>query len=786
MEKARSRGEVVRRNAWWWFLVAGALVDASYFIKSSPVRYLVSAILSAAAAVAILVGVRWHRPRPAVSWYLLAVGTGLFAVADTIFGALQIAGTMVPVPSVADLFYLAGYLLFIAGLIVLGSARSTDRRWIPLLDAGIITLGMATLTWALVVKPYLRSETSALPLTVSLAYPVLDLLLLYMAARLVLTSGVRSPALALFTAWVIATLAADALYYSTLAASGTPVAAEVADGLWNGAYVCLGAAALHPSLADTTRVAPPPGEEKLSPARMWVLILLTLLGPALVVANIGDVREQPLHAAVICGIVAALTLLLMVRIMLLARFAENQADRAKVRARMAEQALQEQTQLQKQLSHQAFHDRLTGLANRTLFSERLEEALGRASTSGNTVLLVIDLDHFKDINDSLGHPVGDELLITVGHRLLGAARRQDTVARMGGDEFAILAEDLRDTPAERYATRFLERFKAPFALSGHRSVFVTASIGIVAINEPMSFKDALRDADIALYVAKNRGRNRAVLFESAMSLAQQNHARIAQELRYALTRNEFAVRYQSVVDLSTTEVVGVEALLRWQQPGRAHTPPELFIPIAEETGLIIPIGAWVLRQACAQGRRWHDTVPARRPLSVAVNVSGRQLKDNRFPETVRQVLSETGFPATSLVLEITESTLVADAETASAHIRALRDLGVRISIDDFGTGYSSLSYLRDLPVDIVKIDQSFVLGGAAVDNSLIQAILHLGYALDLDTIAEGIETPHQAKRLRALGCPYGQGFYYSRPMSPNALEAYLATQAALTLSDTNP
>jgi len=785
MEEARGRGEIVRRNAWWWFLVAGALVDASYFVKSSPVRYLVSAILSAAATAAIVVGVRWYRPRPAVSWYLFAVGTGFFAVADTIFGALQIAGTLVPVPSLADVFYLAGYVLFIAGLIVLGSRRGTARRWVPLLDAGIITLGMGTVTWAFVVIPYLRSDLAALPLSVSLAYPVLDLLLLYMAVRLVLTSGVRSPALGLFTAWVAGTLVADGLYYSTLAASGTPIAAEVSDGLWNGAYVCLGAAALHPSLARTTRLAPP-GEERLSFSRMCVLILLTLLGPALVVANIGDVRDQPQHASVISGIVATLILLLMVRIMLLARFAESQADKARIRARMAEQALREHTELQKQLSHQAFHDALTGLANRTLFSERLEEALSRTPATGHTVLLVIDLDHFKDINDSLGHPVGDELLITVGHRLLGAARRQDVVARMGGDEFAILAEDLRDFSAEKYAQRFLERFKGPFALSGHRSVFVTASIGMVAIDEPTSFKDALRDADIALYVAKNRGRNRAVRFESDMSRAQQSHARIAQDLRYALSRQELAVHYQSVVDLSTTEVIGVEALLRWQQPGRAYTPPELFIPIAEETGLIVPIGAWVLREACRQGRRWHDTVPGRLPLSVAVNVSGRQLKDNRFPETVRQVLAETGFPATSLVLEITESTLVADAEAASAHIRALRGLGVRISIDDFGTGYSSLAYLRDLPVDIVKIDQSFVLKGAAeVDNSLIQAILHLGYALDLDTIAEGIETPHQAKRLRALGCSYGQGFYYSRPLPPKALEAYLNTQARLTLTEPN-
>ncbi len=400
---------------------------------------------------------------------------------------------------------------------------------------------------------------------------------------------------------------------------------------------------------------------------------------------------------------------------------------------------------------------------------------------------MIDLDGFKDINDSLGHPVGDELLVTVGHRLLGAARRSDTVARMGGDEFAILAEDLKEIPAETYAQRFLERFREPFALSGHRSVFVTASIGVVAITEPTTFHDAVRNADIALYAAKEHGRNRAELFEPTMSLGRQSRARIAQDLRYALPRNELTVHYQPVVHLPTAQVTGVEALLRWQRGGRSPTPPEVFVPIAEETGLIRPIGAWVLREACRHGRHWHDTVPKAEALSVAVNVSGRQLEDHRFADTVRHVLHETGFPPAFLVLEITESTLVTDAETTSAHIRALRDLGVRISIDDFGTGYSSLAYLRDLPADIVKIDQSFVLrGGGDVDTSLIQAILQVGHALHLDVIAEGIETPHQAQRLHSLGCPHGQGFYYSPPLAPKALEAYLTTQAILTPTSPHP
>ncbi|MGW7464009.1 EAL domain-containing protein [Streptomyces xantholiticus] len=783
MQEAQSKQ--LRRHAWWWFLAAGALVIIVFLVVTAPVRHLFSPVLAACATVMILVGVRWHRPRPSRSWYLFAAGMGLFTVADATFGAFQVAGTPVPFPTPADVLYLAAYPCFAAGLISLMAAWGSGVRWGAVLDAGIITLGMSTLAWAFIVMPYLRSHLSDLPLAVSLAYPLADLLLLGMATKLVFVSGIRLPAFGLFTLWVGATLVADALYYSTLATTGAPIAADVSYALWMASYLLLGAGALHPSMAGTTRLVSH-GQERLSPARMTVLTLPALLGPALLIGDVGGLRGQPMDAVAIASIVAALTVLLVVRIMLLARFAEAQADQARARARMAEDALGRQTSLQQQLTHQAFHDPLTGLPNRGLFFEQLEHALRRPAAAQTTVLLLIDLDRFKDVNDSLGHPVGDELLITVGHRLLGAARRNDTVARMGGDEFAVLAEDLKETPAETYAQRFLDRFKEPFALSGPRSVFITASIGVVATG-PTTFHDALRDADIALYAAKERGRNRAELFEPAMSLAQQSHARIAQDLRHALPRNELTVHYQPVIHLPTGQVTGVEALLRWERGGRSPTPPEVFVPVAEETSLIRPIGAWVLREACRHGRHWHESVPKAGALSVAVNVSGRQLKDHSFLDTVRQVLNETGFPPASLVLEITESTLVTDAETTSAHIRALRDLGVRISIDDFGTGYSSLAYLRDLPADIVKIDQSFVLqGGSHANTSLVQAILRIGHALDLDVIAEGIETPHQAERLHSLGCPHGQGFYYAPPMAPQALEAYLTTQAILTPSSPHP
>ncbi|MFC9244780.1 putative bifunctional diguanylate cyclase/phosphodiesterase [Streptomyces sp. NPDC057136] len=775
MDELHGRVRAGRQTAWTLYLAAGAGAIVAYLLISVPVRHLVSPLLAASATAVMLVGIRRNRPHPAAPWYLFTAGMGLYTAADVLFGLFQFQGTLVPFPSAADVLYLAAYPFFTAGLITLTRVQSRRLRWAGLLDAGIITLGAATLAWAFIIAPYLGSRLSPLPLAVSLAYPVADLVLLCMATRLVLTTGTRTPSFLLVTAWLGATLSADALYYSTLATTGAPIAPEVSYTTWMASYLFMGAAALHPSLVRTAELVE--GRQTALPGtRLVLLILLAIMGPVLVIVDAGDVRDQAIHVAVISGIVACLTLLLVLRVGLLAQYAQGQAGQARTRAEALERSLREQRSLQNQLSHQAFHDPLTGLSNRTLLSERLEHVLSRPSAVGTTGLLLIDLDRFKDINDSLGHPVGDEVLIAVGHRLLGGVRRQDTVARLGGDEFAVLVEELRSDAVCDYAQRLLDRFKDPFALSGDRSVYVTASIGIVAINEAISPSESLRAADLALYVAKEQGRNRAVLFEPSMSIAQRDQTRIAQDLRYVLTRNELTVYYQPVVELDTGETTGAEALIRWEPRGRAPIPPEHFIPIAEETGLILPIGAWILRQACRQARRWHDNAPTRRALTIAVNVSGRQFKDPLFPETVTQILCETGFPASSLVLEITENVLIADAETTATHISALRSLGVRVSIDDFGTGYSSLSYLRNLPVDIVKIDQSFVnTVGAAKDNGIIQAILHLSHALGVDTIAEGIETSGQADRLRTLGCPHGQGFYYAEPMTAHALDQHLTT-----------
>ncbi|MFD5233365.1 diguanylate cyclase domain-containing protein [Streptomyces qaidamensis] len=506
MPEAQSKQ--LRSHAWWWFLAAGAVVITVYFLVTAPVRHLFSPVLAACATVAILVGIRWHRPRPSRSWYFFAAGMGLFAVADAFFGAYQIAG-MVRFPSVADVLYLSAYPCFAAGLISLMAAWGSGVRWGAVLDAGIITLGMSALSWAFIVMPYLRGYLSALPLAVSLAYPLADLLLLGIAAQLVLVSGVRLPALALFTLWVATTLAADAPYYSTLAATGAPIAADVSYTLWMASYPLLGAGALHPSMAGTTRLVPR-SQERLSPARMTVLTLPALLGPALLIADAGGVREQPMHVVAIASIVATLTVLLVVRIMLLARFAEAQAHKARVRARTAEDALRQQTALQQQLTHQAFHDALTGLANRALFFERLGHALGRPAAGQNTVLLLIDLDHFKDINDSLGHPVGDELLITVGHRLLGAARRNDTVARMGGDEFAALLEGQAGTHpshARDVAERILSALTQPYQIAG-KEALVSASISRTIALPGVTPDELLNQADKAMHEAKRAGKAR--------------------------------------------------------------------------------------------------------------------------------------------------------------------------------------------------------------------------------------------------------------------------------------
>ena len=432
--------------------------------------------------------------------------------------------------------------------------------------------------------------------------------------------------------------------------------------------------------------------------------------------------------------------------------------------------------LEDQLQHEAFHDPLTGLANRALFTDRVTHALirTRRNTTERLAVLFVDLDEFKLVNDSLGHAAGDELLTAVAERIRACLRRQDTAARLGGDEFGILLEDGDHELAAEIATRILDALRQPFALDA-RQLFVQASIGVALSGErsgppPESADELLRNADAAMYTAKSRGKGRHEFFESQMHTSALRRLEMREQLEASLERDDFLIHYQPVVELVSGAVIGAEALVRWRQPDGRIAQPAEFVPLAEETGLILALGQHVLDAACREAAGWQAALPGQ-TLSVAVNVSSRQLQEPGFAASVAAILARSGLPPEQLVLEVTESALLDEGQVTSDSITQVKALGVQLALDDFGTGYSSLSHLRRFPIDVLKIDRSFVDGidgGDHDERTLVRSIIRLAHSLKLETVAEGVERAEQLVQIRALGARMGQGFFFARPMPAEA------------------
>ncbi len=453
----------------------------------------------------------------------------------------------------------------------------------------------------------------------------------------------------------------------------------------------------------------------------------------------------------------------------------------------------ERIHAQEQIAHQATHDALTGLANRLLFRDRLELALARAKRHGSfAALLFLDLDRFKDVNDTLGHSAGDQLLKSVAERLQVALRASDslarfgdeefTLARFGGDEFVVLCEELAsEDGAVRIASRVQHALREPFLLDGTEHP-VTASIGIVlASGVDHDAESLLRNADIAMYRAKQRGPGNWEIFDEALRNRALERVATERALRHAIHTGELRLHYQPIVALADGTMRAVEALVRWQHPERGLVAPGEFIPIAEESALILQIGEWTLRQACLQASRWRRLFGDQAPLPVSVNVSARQLAQAELPEIITQVLADTGLNGADLAIEVTETALIEDSSVAAATLRALRSLGVTILLDDFGTGYSSLSHLRRFSIDALKIDQSFVmdLGVEEDDLAIVRAITAMADALGLEVVAEGVETAEQAAEAHALGCGSAQGYYFARPAPSAEIEALISSGLSL-------
>jgi len=690
-------------------------------------------------AVGVLRAARGHERSVASGLVVCAGGIGLLAVGDGIFAVNELRGEETPFPSPADLAYLLGYVLLSIGLLLIGR-RHTSRE--SLIDACIVTAGASGVVWLSVVAPLLEPGWS-LATVVAVAYPVGSVLLLMAASQLWLGFGARATSVRLLCGGLLVWLVADGVYAHQVL-SDSYVTGGILDAGWLVSYVLVSTGVLHPSLRAVAARARP--STMVTPHRFLLLAVASASIPA--ATAIFDLEPvPPLMILTVLGIVLS-----------------------SVRLLRPVQALRVH----------ALRDPLTGLANRSLLTERIGAALDAMAPGEQVALLFCDLDHFKVVNDSLGHPAGDDLLRVIAERFRACLRSGDTVARLGGDEFVVLVAPTSDAAAKAalLAERLLEHIGQPVVLHSGHQVTPSVSIGLRTTDDPLAeAAQLLSDADAAMYSAKSRGRGAVAPFDPAMRQAALDRLVADSELRSALDRGELVVAYQPEIDLHTGALFGVECLVRWAHPDHGLLAPDRFVPHAEANGMIGELFAFVLDEALAAQGRWAKVIGSRVP--VAVNVSPVQRLDDGFASVVLGALARHRTPPEALWLEVTESALVDQALTEE--LRMLRGHGVRIAVDDFGTGWSSLSRLASAQWDALKIDRSFVEQVAHDPSEVAQVVtatVAMAHALGMLTVAEGVETPLEAARVRELGCDVAQGFLIAEPLLDGEVLPVLARLAA--------
>ena len=707
-------------------------------------------LLGVGSVVATIYGTRRWKPEPQWPWWMLCGALTLFLVGGSLRVAEDTLGNLTSSRSlVPDLVTLPGYLLLAVGFMGLVRARRRGRGsdLDALLDATVAGLAALTLAWAFLISRFLLEQSVPTHVRLLLAcYPPLSVFMVAIVASLAFSASER-PVIAfrLVLLGMASMLIGDVIYM--FADTGHwPLATEFIDLPYGMAYLLFTVAVLHPSMR---LVSEPPRLDERQPRRArLVLVGLALCIPALVSFTRAETSRA--DRAVLGFIVLALTATVSLRV---------------------SRALAQHARSEARLIHQAQHDTLTGLPNRTYVQDHLTRALASGADTGQGVaVLFLDVDRFKTINDTLGHGMGDELLVAVSRRLRANLREDDLVGRVGGDEFVIVIQGVRDAEhAIEMAERVRLGFAVPFRLRD-AEIPTATSIGValqLGTAEPVGAEAMLGDADSAMYQVKDIGGDAVVLFDASMRDRAERRLELERELGHALARGQLSMHYQPVIQLHDARVTGLEALLRWTHPTLGVVPPDVFVPVAEDTGLIIEIGAWVIDQACAELALLRATVTGGAELSMAVNISARQLRGDSLLDTVARALMHHAIPASSLCLELTESLLMENVGMTSKLLSALRAAGVRISVDDFGTGYSSLAYLKRLPVDEVKIDRSFVsdLEGDGANTSLVAAVVAIAASLGISTVAEGVELPEQAARLHDLGCNEAQGYWFSRPVA---------------------
>jgi diguanylate cyclase (GGDEF)-like protein len=721
-----------------WFAAVGMVCVVVYaFAGSSVLGDAAFLIVGIGGCASMVAGPRLHRTRPDRPWRLIGAASAVFLVGALVrpWAAQQQGGLM----ALADAFTLPGYALLVAGIAALLRARnSVDGQ--AVLDGLIVGLGAGLLSLTVFSLPAVQVSDRP-PLVSALAgvYPLLDVVLLLLLVNLAFTTAVRQVSFGLLAAGVVLLLIGD-LGYAVIGARGELSGPTWLDLPFLGCYVLFGCAALHPSMVKLGRAVP-------RAVQAWSWRRLVLIVPALVtpfvLVMLGS--RTPAERIAIGAVGTAMMALLLMR---------------------AAAAVGAYARAEKVFRFQAIHDGLTGLPNRAAAVAAIGQLLAQQELGRRPLwVFLLNLDGFKAVNDSWGHDAGDRLLVDVGRRLRQATPAVGSVARLGGDEFAV-AVPAWDHEAAVLGEQLMAVLAQPLQ-GGGAEIVVSASVGMARAEDGHTAEGLLLDADAAMYRAKAEGRRRRVVFDPSMRRHVRERSELEQALRRAVTRGELRLAYQPIVRIADGALVGAEALLRWDHPDRGPIPPDTFVPVAEEAGLISEIGEWALVEALTVTTAWRRAQLVAPDFWMSVNVSPRQLRDNRVLDTVRRALADTGLPSTALVLEITESVMLDESEATEEVLQQLRALGVRLVVDDFGTGFSALGYLRRHPVTGVKIDRSFVdgLGRDPEDEEIIRAVVAMSSALGLSIVAEGVETPLQREALLSLGVTLAQGWLWARAVT---------------------
>ncbi|MEU4217430.1 bifunctional diguanylate cyclase/phosphodiesterase [Actinoplanes sp. NPDC026623] len=728
---------------WWWLTAASLLTAADYLLPKGLPSALAYNTIGVLSAVLIVVGVRLHRARRPAMWYWFAAGILTSVMGDLVYEYYKYVLHQEPYPSPADYFFLSAYPLIVVGMLML--MRGRGRAGIDvaaLIDAAVVAVGLGLVFWVFVMHPIATdSSASTLERAIGVAYPAADVLLLAMLARFYTGVGRRTAGIRLLGGAALLLFIADVGY--SLLSLYSDLDVDMLDAFFLLSYACWAAAALHPSMRGAGAVEKQPRDARVGRARLVLLGVCSLLAPGLLL--IPGISENAVDRTVIAVGAGVLFLLVVTRMSGFVGQVQDQAD---------------------QLEDLAMTDELTGLANR----RRFEQALRACLQAGPTQVALLDLDDFKGVNDRLGHGVGDHLLTVVAQRLRTSLRPDVLVARMGGDEFAILVPGATNAAGDAIVRRLVDALRAPITAGSHE-LLVGASVGVTDGSGTGDPYEVLRRADVAMYAAKaaHDGPRRYV---PELDEHTDEQARLGADLRVALDTGQFRLVYQPIVALPSGRTEAVEALVRWEHPVRGMIAPDQFIPAAERNGLIVELGEWIMRTACTQAMSWRNRHGDLAPQRMSVNVSARQLAEPEFGAVVAAILTETGLSAAQLTVEVTETAVFGGGRSVQA-LQDLHELGVHIALDDFGTGHSSLGLLRTVPVDILKVDKSFVdnITMAGQHAVIATALIQVSNGLGLTAVAEGVETAEQAAELYRLGYRYAQGYHFGRPTAQPSFAA---------------